>query len=934
MRISEISPEFRPNSPDSLSTLLGELESYIKDIERLSPHNLSTEKISSKLQNILPRLNLLLPLPETGKLQIWKLSFRLWNGCVDLNNAFDIRSDDGKNRSLLQIFKEEQAKLRQIAADLLLLAGNASEISSPAFKTASFYFRTGLCWHELKMFDLAANCFERATDLTAKIDIQTISNEEEQKLLSDLHIARSMTAWEMSERNLALMLLSRCKNFLFGRSESFKILAEQYLQFGKFVLSKEGKSDIVEALKLFNEALDVCDKGLKCTKRPEEALAFKNLREKTLQFLGATHLLGEELDNVLKCVRVLRETCRTTDEHPSVAFMAMKAYLGQGRHVEAEKELKSIVINKEHSEALCVSAVEAFFRMAGSAGAEVAKMVFFGLLGRCHISAGAALTVTQTITSCGIGSGTPSRMRTKVAAEFVSDERVVALFAGAKEREAMYAVLWNRAADHFRWKEYDVSAEMFEKSMLYVAQDAGNRFLRAKSFRVLCLCHLALSQVDLAEEYINEAEKLDPNISSAFLKFKILLQKKDEEGAINQIQSMVNYVDFKPEFLTLSAHEAMASRALPLAIASLVTLLNLFSSGKQMSLTEVSILRHIISLHLRSQNIDESEILKFTKRARDRSLEIGSDEFFGRGAVGKGELHWFARHSWNMGLTTWREMKFDFCPDFWQLASEFYDGLSDGAEEYRLTVCKASILCVGAMIAREKKTKSTMTDSEAKRALQMVDRAGKMVFTSSSSGGSLAADERSGVEPSLVFIHTSNAYYLKKRIDGGSQKQLIKNFASSKACTVQYLLELGLLVSQGPLADLEDAEFTHQTCLSALLVTSSPNYTTVSFVIRKLVTLAGLRHGETSDEVYNVYKEAYRIMVGLKEGEYPLGESKWLATTAWNRSVLPARLRQVEVAKRWMKMGHELARQVSSLETYAFRMEKCLATLENDDQSS
>lgn len=64
------------------------------------------------------------------------------------------------------------------------------------------------------------------------------------------------------------------------------------------------------------------------------------------------------------------------------------------------------------------------------------------------------------------------------------------------------------AADHFRSKDYEVSAELFEKSLLYVPHDIENRSLRAKGFRVLCLCHLALSHFDRAQEYIDEAAKV------------------------------------------------------------------------------------------------------------------------------------------------------------------------------------------------------------------------------------------------------------------------------------------------------------------------------------------------------------------------------------------------------------------------------------------
>lgn len=44
--------------------------------------------------------------------------------------------------------------------------------------------------------------------------------------------------------------------------------------------------------------------------------------------------------------------------------------------------------------------------------------------------------------------------------------------------------------------------------MLYIPYDIENRNLRAKGFRVLCLCYLGLSQLDRAQEYVNEAEKV------------------------------------------------------------------------------------------------------------------------------------------------------------------------------------------------------------------------------------------------------------------------------------------------------------------------------------------------------------------------------------------------------------------------------------------
>lgn len=72
----------------------------------------------------------------------------------------------------------------------------------------------------------------------------------------------------------------------------------------------------------------------------------------------------------------------------------------------------------------------------------------------------------------------------------------------------IYYCFFHSAAEHFRSKDLQTSADIFEKSMLYVPSDIESRNLRAKGFRVLCLCYMGLSQLDRAQEYINEAEKV------------------------------------------------------------------------------------------------------------------------------------------------------------------------------------------------------------------------------------------------------------------------------------------------------------------------------------------------------------------------------------------------------------------------------------------
>lgn len=324
--------------------------------------------------------------------------------------------------------------------------------------------------------------------------------------------------------------------------------------------------------------------------------------------------------------------------------------------------------------------------------------------------------------------------------------------------------------------------------MLYVPYDIQNRILRTKGFRVLCLCHLGLSQLDRAQEYINEAEKvctnfkfstnfrrsrfcvtsqypdihlilqLQPDIASAFLKvcdltpksaadllgfsryvnfshticmfiifqFKIYLQRNDHTNAIAQVQAMSSCLDFTPDFLSLSAHEAVACHSLPVAIASLSLLLNFYSSGKPMPAMEVVVFRTLVTI-LTQDTGHASDILKYIKRAHDRVSEVGAERFFGKGEVGKRERNWFAVNAWNFGVQMGKEKCYGLSAQFFRLASEFYSIIFDGeAEDYSVMVSKSLVLCVSAIIADEKQTNSTLLESEAIQAIELSDRAGKV----------------------------------------------------------------------------------------------------------------------------------------------------------------------------------------------------------------
>jgi hypothetical protein len=85
-------------------------------------------------------------------------------------------------------------------------------------------------------------------------------------------------------------------------------------------------------------------------------------------------------------------------------------------------------------------------------------------------------------------------------------------------------------SEYFQGKDYETSIKLFEASMLYLldgSNDGNNTMQRAKSLRVLCLCHLALMQFDRAAEVLQQAEKVQHGYAGQVFKNSLTLEAPD-----------------------------------------------------------------------------------------------------------------------------------------------------------------------------------------------------------------------------------------------------------------------------------------------------------------------------------------------------------------------------------------------------------------------
>lgn len=147
-----------------------------------------------------------------------------------------------------------------------------------------------------------------------------------------------------------------------------------------------------------------------------------------------------------------------------------------------------------------------------------------------------------------------------------------------------------------------------------------------------------------------------------------------------------------------------------------------------MPINEAVVFRTLITI-LSQDPGNETDILKYLKRAHVRQSEVGADLFFGKCEVGRREKNWLAANAWNTGVRTGQEKKYELSAEFFKLASEFYkivcDGETEGNEEM---VCKSIILTVSAIIADEKDYKGTLQEAEIRQAIELLGKAEKVLF--------------------------------------------------------------------------------------------------------------------------------------------------------------------------------------------------------------
>eukprot|EP00850_Spirogloea_muscicola_P019262 SM000187S03879 [mRNA] locus=s187:161324:165401:+ [translate_table: standard] len=932
--IAEVGADGGP-AEAAMGGALGRLEQAVADVECAGPA--VSDGTVALLRGLVDDTDAA-KLSEEHKLQLWKLAYRIWNACVEVANTCMAE----------QAAKESHARLRHVASDMLLLAGEVPGVTSGLLKVAFFFCRTGKLWHALQKYEVAEACFEKATALrgqhTSKSPGAARSAEnkaEEDSLSFDLHVARARTAWELSQSALACSLLGRARSLVASLSlrEKYAELSDAYFQLGRKLVVKETDTTMAESVHYLDNAYDICSDGLAIMQRASSQdlttaskAAMIELQQNILRFLAAAHVHNKNFDAALKCTAGLKDPSVHVD-HPSIPCLEAKALLGLQRYDEAETELQYLVAHELASPELCLAAFEDFL-CCNKIGR--IKRAFHLVQAKAPTCASLPVKVLEKLLTSRDLNGENEEEALRLTLAIATNEQTLSAVCQhdtascRSEMTCVFTLLWNRASAYFQAKTFEKSKQLMELAMLYLPPSDEEK--RAKALRGLCLCHMGLQQYDRASELVNSAE-----------------QKRVEDEAIEQVEKMLTCPDFEPDYLTLACHEAIACKCNVVAVQALKRLLDLFIVSQPVDVVEAVIARNIISLCSSPMSgkggVEGSNLFfEYHEYSRTRLADIGFERFFGSGSIGQKEARWFASSAWHCGLDAGRKKENGPCSFFFEWSAELYAALPDSVENLHLQKL-ALLVAAGAHLscsdgdeekrirAASQHLKKCTAVSKLQELLQHIlcdhyHLASQLSATISASGGDLHSEQDANLFMMMLLfdVHGRNN-------DHKAQLAILKKCEGLPKMKAEFLLQLG---EQARGKDKEKVEVALTAFRMALIITltsATPDYGLTAMLIRKMIQLADLQQKDGPD-VLVLYEESRKILASLPAGEYSKEEAQWLVATSWNRASSLLVSGRKEEAAAWMQAAVELLEFAPSISSCKQDMLESLERVKMTRQTS
>lgn len=108
------------------------------------------------------------------------------------------------------------------------------------------------------------------------------------------------------------------------------------------------------------------------------------------------------------------------------------------------------------------------------------------------------------------------------------------------ERKKAYEAVWARGSEHaFSWR-FDRAQHLLSAALVLSNDDS-----RARTARLLALCNVFLKKPDRASDYLQMAEKCEPNsVLTAVVQIKHLLSCSQDSAAAQDVSKIPRCADF------------------------------------------------------------------------------------------------------------------------------------------------------------------------------------------------------------------------------------------------------------------------------------------------------------------------------------------------------------------------------------------------------
>ena len=403
--------------------------------------------------------------------RMWNLAYRLWNFCVEVANKEEM------NAEKLQL----NVKLRQVAVDILLAAGDNPSVPASLAKVATLLHRTGVMWHKASAYEKAEACLAKAMQFCCKAKDDGEAGGMPRDivcLMLDIHIARAKVAWDMSQKALVLSIISRAQQTLlpYGISRGEE-LSSLLLQFGRDLLHKDPESAAAatEAVSFLEKAHEVCIQAESVAGGDGDITLSKklmSLAERVLRYLAGAKLQAGCFQEALSCAD------RSSD-HPSLPFIKLRAFVGLGRYEAVEKELDIIRTSENGRLDLLLAALDVLFSTDSSKCLALGKSAFLKLVDGCMILHKLLIAALKALLT---SESTPEKLdmaleltvNTHVLSFMKSEERLQLVEEIVAARRSVFILLWNRSVLKFS-HSFDAA---FDLSLSFVFSVVQHSFPR------------------------------------------------------------------------------------------------------------------------------------------------------------------------------------------------------------------------------------------------------------------------------------------------------------------------------------------------------------------------------------------------------------------------------------------------------------------------